>query len=209
MLNLTKFTAQELNFLGKLNNHVKLQEFIDECQYNKGKRLSPLNILKTKTCDCLEAAVFAHLIFSIHKINSFLVDLRAVQDEDHVLCVFKLNNRYGAIAKSKYLGLSLRHPVYHSLKELVMSYFDHYFNYFGKFTLREYSVPFKLGKYTDKWITEDKIIYKIEGDIDNIKHFKLINKQIESILPRVSKVKFNKEVLIKPKEKSRIGKDYR
>jgi len=57
-----------------------------------------------------------------------LLDLGAVRDDDHVLAVFRRGTHWGAIAKSNYSGLRFREPVYRSLRELVMSYFEHYYN---------------------------------------------------------------------------------
>ena len=57
-----------------------------------------------------------------------LLDLEAVRDDDHVLAVFRQQGHWGAIAKSNYSGLRFREPVYRNLRELAMSYFEHYFN---------------------------------------------------------------------------------
>jgi hypothetical protein len=36
---------------------------------------------------------------------ALLVDLEAVRDSDHVLAVYRVNGRWGAVAKSDYAGL--------------------------------------------------------------------------------------------------------
>ena len=76
-----------------------------------------------------------------------LLDLEAVQDTDHVLAVFRVDNRWGAIAKSNFTGLRYREPVYRDLRELVMSYFDGYMNLRGERTLRAYSAPVNLARF--------------------------------------------------------------
>ena len=50
-----------------------------------------------------------------------------------------MRGHWGAIAKSNFAGLRYREPVYRSLRELVMSYFEGYINLRGERTLRAYS----------------------------------------------------------------------
>ena len=86
-----------------------------------------------------------------------LVDLEAVRDDDHVLAVFRQRGHWGALAKSNYAGLRFREPVYRTLRELAMSYFEHYFNLNGEKTLRRYSRPVNLKRF-DRigWMTSKK-----------------------------------------------------
>ena len=46
---------------------------------------------------------------------------------------------WGGIAKSNFAGLRFRAPVYRTLRELALSYFEHYYNLRGQRTLRSYS----------------------------------------------------------------------
>ena len=61
-------------------------------------------------------------------ISHLIVDMKAFNDDDHVIAVFKEDGHWGAVAKSNFTSLRYREPVYRSLRELVMSYFDFYFN---------------------------------------------------------------------------------
>jgi hypothetical protein len=62
-----------------------------------------------------------------------------------------------AIAKSNYAGLRFREPVYSTLRELVMSYFEHYFNLSREKTLRQYSRPVKLARFDRiNWMTSEE-----------------------------------------------------
>ena len=70
-------------------------------------------------------------------------------DDDHVLAPFKVDGGWGALAKSNYAGLRYREPVYRSLRELVMSYFDDFFNPAGQRTLRRYTRAFDLSRHPD------------------------------------------------------------
>jgi hypothetical protein len=85
-----------------------------------------------------------------------LLDLQTIDaDEDHVVALFKERNLWGAISKTNNPVLRWRDPVYTSVRELAMSYFNEYFlpsN--GEKSLKAYSRPFDLSKYRpEKWVT--------------------------------------------------------
>jgi hypothetical protein len=50
----------------------------------------------------------------------------------------------GAIAQSNYAGIRFREPVYRTIRELAISYFEDYINLRGEKTLRGYSRPVHL-----------------------------------------------------------------
>jgi hypothetical protein len=200
------FAKEEISQLKRLKTPYKIQEFIETLGYNTGKRIAPINVLKLRKADCVEAAVFGSAVLLFHNIENFLIDLESVRDEDHVLCVYKLNGRYGSLAQSKFLGLKGRTPVYKKVRELVMSYFEHYFNFFGELTLRRYSVPVKMSKTDFSWLYEDKKMYELEKMLFKIRHFNILEK--EKRLENVSKARFEKEIIIYP-QGIRIGKAYK
>src|SRR5262249_60769856 len=70
-----------------------------------------------------------------------LLDLEAVQDTDHVLAVYRERGHWGAIGKSNFSRLRFRAPVYRTLRELALSYFEDYVNLRGERTLRADSQP--------------------------------------------------------------------
>lgn len=101
--------------------------------------------------------------------------MRAVNDDDHVLAVFRRNGAWGCVAKSNYTVLRFREPVYRSVRELMMSYFDVFFNPIGEKTLREYSVSFDLRRFDkDAWMTTDKDISYIGDALDRARHYKVM-----------------------------------
>lgn len=54
------------------------------------------------------------------------------------------NGRWGCLSVSNHSSLRYRNPVYRSLRELAISYFDDYMNGEGQRTLRSYSEPMDL-----------------------------------------------------------------
>ncbi|MBU1202031.1 MAG: hypothetical protein KJ583_00290 [Nanoarchaeota archaeon] len=190
------FGKEELKIVNQLNNPFKLQEYINSLEYNADKRVSVSDIIKYKKADCMEAAVFAVLVLKHHGYDAFLIDLEAVRDEDHVLVVYKKEGRYGSVAQSKFLNLRQRMPVYSSIRELVMSYFDNYFNFYGELALRAYSEPVKIDTLVkQQGIKSVKMINAVEKELQRVKHQKLVD---ELKLPKVSYKKFWSEVDITP-----------
>jgi hypothetical protein len=201
----TVFSGKELQVIRHLNTPAKVQALVTGLSYNQSHRVSIADVLRERRGDCLEAAAFASVVLSYHRIPNFVMDLTAVRDEDHVLCVFRQQERYGSIGQSKFLGLRYRNPVYVSLRELAMSYFESYYNYFGEHTLRGYSRPLPLRNLSGEQLTNAVLMHKLEEQLGTIAHMQLVPEDIR--LPRVSPTKFKQEVLIIPKG-TRVGKLY-
>ena len=56
---LVVFCSEEIKTINKLNKPFKIQNFVDSLEYNSGKRISVVDVLRKKKADCLEAACFA------------------------------------------------------------------------------------------------------------------------------------------------------
>jgi hypothetical protein len=81
--------------------------------------------------------------------------MQAVRDDDHVIAVFQKNGRFGSIAKSNFAGLRYREPLYRDVRELVMSYFESFYNINKEKTLRQFTVPLDLSPYKNFEFDED------------------------------------------------------
>ncbi len=199
------FSTKELQAIRRLSAPPKVQEFITALSYNQSHRLSIADVLRKRKADCLEAAAFASIALSYHGVPNFLMDLASVRDEDHVLCVFKGRSGYGSIGQSKFLGLRYRNPVYACLRELAMSYFESYYNFFGEYTLRGYSRPLYLRDLSTEQLTDPAFMVKLEERLGEIAHLRLVPEDIR--LPRVIAAKFKLETLVIPNG-ARVGKRY-
>ena len=151
------FTPREWRSLRALRTPAGIQRALDAMPYHRAHTAwSPRRVLGEQTAHCLEGAIFAGVALRALGFPPLLLDLEAVQDTDHVLAVFRVDNRWGAIAKSNFTGLRYREPVYRDLRELVMSYFDGYMNLRGERTLRAYSAPVNLARFDRRrpgWMT--------------------------------------------------------
>ena len=184
------FTRDERAVFRRLNTPEKIQRYLDDLPYDKepdGPRCrSPRRVLADNTAHCMEGALFGAAALRMLGYPPLLLDLEAVRDDDHVLAIFNHRGHWGALAKSNYAGLRFREPVYRTLRELAMSYFEHYFNLEREKTLRNYSRPVNLRRFDALgWMTSDGDPWFIPEYLCTIAHTPLLRKGIASRLNRV------------------------
>src|ERR1700681_4871612 len=116
-----------------------------------------------------------------------VVDLEAVRDSDHVLAVYRVNGRWGAVAKSDYAGRRSREPVYATIRELAMSYFEHYYNPAGEKTLRAHSRPVNLARFdrSIRWAETLEEVWAIPEYLCKIPHTSILTPAMERELNRM------------------------
>ena len=185
------FTAAERAVFRRLRTPEKIQHFLDsEIGYNKEPNgstcYSPRRVLRERVAHCMEGALFGAAALRMIGFPPLLLDLEAVRDDDHVLAIFRVNGCWGAVAKSNYSGLQYREPVYRSLRELAMSYFEHYFNLSREKTLRNYSRPVNLKRFDAiHWMTTEDDPWAVPEYLCTIPHTPLLKSRVEKRLGRV------------------------
>lgn len=144
----SSWTSQELKTLRSFTTPYSIQQFLDSTEYSSESRYrSPRAVLKDKKAHCFDGAVFAAAMLSRLGYKPLIVDMQAVRDDDHVIAIFQKNGKFGAIAKSNFAGLRYREPLYRDVRELVMSYFELFYNLNKEKSLRQFTVPLDLSKY--------------------------------------------------------------
>jgi hypothetical protein len=183
------FTPSEFRQLRALKTPVGVQKFLDALPYNLSYTArSPKKVLYDRTASCLEGGIFAAAALRILGFPPLIFDLEAEQDTDHVVAIFKVRGHWGAVAKSNFTGCRYREPVYRSLRELAMSYFNIYFNLRGERTLRRYSRPVNLARFDHlNWMTTDKLVWFIAEHLCEIPHISLLTLAMEKSLTRVDR----------------------
>jgi hypothetical protein len=159
-----------------LNSPHQAQRFLDRLDYDDrpGTR-SPLWTAREGTANCFEGALFAAAALSAMGHRPLIVDLVARNDDDHVIAVFKRRGHWGAVAKSNFAVLRYREPVYRTVRELAMSYFDINFNTKRRKSLRSYSLPFSLARFDRRdWVTTEEDIGYIGDALNAARHIRLI-----------------------------------
>ena len=82
----------------------------------------------------------------------------------------------GCVAKSNYTGCRYREPVYRSLRELALSYFDVYFNLRGERTLRTFSRPVNMARFDPRgWMTTEDDLWYVAEYLFTIHHYRLLH----------------------------------
>jgi hypothetical protein len=181
------FSRAELRALRSLKTPAGVQRFLDELPYNLGYTArSPKKVFCDRTASCLEGGIFAAAALRILGFPPLIFDLEADQDTDHVVAIFKVRGHWGAVTKSNFAGCRYREPVYRSLRELAMSYFNTYFNLRFERTLRRYSRPVNLARFDRlNWMTSDKPIWFIAEHLCEIPHIRLLTPAMEKNLTRL------------------------
>jgi hypothetical protein len=188
---ISEFDAGERKVFRKLTTPAKIQRFLDqEIGYNTEPDgdtcYSPRMVLRNRVAHCMEGAMLAAAALREMGHPPLLVDLEAVRDTDHVLAVYRVDGYWGAVAKSDYSGLRSREPVYRTLREMVMSYFEHFFNPAGEKTLRTFSRPVNLRRFDGiGWETREGDVWEIPNYLCEIRHTRLIDGRMERRLAKM------------------------
>lgn len=171
-------TRHEFATLSALKSPIDVQGFVDSLRPNReedGETLQSVReTLRSKTAHCIEAALVAAAALWTSGKPPLLVDLRARNDDDHVIAVFRDGLYWGAISKSSHATLRYRDPVYRSIRELVMSYFHEYINSDGQKTLVAYSRPFDVSRFSPQdWLVGGRACWEIGAKLDDLPHVPL------------------------------------
>jgi len=186
--------ARERKTLQPLKSPARIQRFLDEeIGYNQEPNgvtcYSPRLVLRERVAHCMEGAMFGAMALRRLGFPPLLVDIEAVRDTDHVLAVYRVGKHWGAMAKSDYSGLRSREPVYRTIRELVMSYFEHYYNPRGEKTLRAYSRPVNLRRFDRSihWMTTLEQVWAIPEHLCDIPHTSVLTRPMEKHIARMDR----------------------
>jgi hypothetical protein len=190
---LSNTTTTPLRLPRGLRSPDAIQRFLDDLLYNKEKdgetARSPRRVLETREAHCFEGALLAAAALRRLGYPPLVVQLRStVRDDDHVLAVFRERRGagcWGAVAKSNYSGLRFRSPVYRSLRELVMSYVDAYYNLEGEKSLRAFERPVDLARFDRRcWETADEDLWDVSAYLATRRFTPILTRtQIRALTP--------------------------
>ncbi|OJI09196.1 MAG: hypothetical protein COV08_01890 [Candidatus Vogelbacteria bacterium CG10_big_fil_rev_8_21_14_0_10_49_38] len=167
-----------MRILRRLSTPAKIQDYLDALPLNWEKNgetyFSPRRVLREQKAHCFEGALLAALALWLAGREPLLLDLKTQGDDDHVVALFRQGGYWGAISKTNHAVLRWRDPVYRTVRELALSYFNEYYNYRGRKTLRSYSKPFKLKSWGEAWVTAEDHLDDLAAAIDHSPHYSLI-----------------------------------
>jgi hypothetical protein len=197
MTSVTKFdqalNKKQLKLLSGLTSPLKIQAFLDSLPYSSEEVYRcPASVLRDGKAHCFDGALFAAAVLRRLGYPPLIVYMIAVRDDDHLLAVYMQDSHWGAVAKSNVVGLRYREPIYRSLRELVMSYFEDYYNIEGEKTLRGYTVPIELARYDHlDWMTSDQNLEIIADGLDKPRKFKVLTEDMIARLAPVDQRSFD------------------
>lgn len=170
------WSRSELRLLESFSAPIHIQTFLNRLRYNdQPTTMSPRRVMKERTAHCFEGAMFAAAALRFLGDPPLIVDLAAFNDDDHVVAVFRRNGLWGAVAKSNTTMLRFREPVYRTLRELVMSYFEMYFNTKGDKSLVSYSRPVNLARFDRRrWMTAAEDLDFIGDHLFAVRHINVV-----------------------------------
>ena len=183
------WTARERAVLARLSSPARVQYFLDSMPYSADPFYRcPRAVLRDRKAHCFDGAVFAAAALRGLGFQPLLVDLGAVRDDDHVLAVYRRHGGWGAVSKSNFAGLRYREPLYRSVRDLVLSYFEVFYNLAREKTLRTYSRPVDLARFDRlDWLTSDEAMETIAQALDRVRHYPLLTAAQVRALVQVDK----------------------
>ena len=185
-------SAEDLRTLRALKTPARIQRFIDALEYQyTDTAWSPQRVLRERKGHCLEGALLAAAALRLNGHPTLVMDLEGVRDDDHVVALYRENGLWGSIAKSNFAGLRFRAPIYRTLRELALSYFEHYYNLRGERTLRSYSAAVNLERLDGRhWMTSEEDVWCVPELLIAARHYPLFPDKVARALPRLDRRSF-------------------
>jgi hypothetical protein len=178
----------ERNLMAGLNSPFKIQTFLNSIPYSEDAFYRcPLRVLRERKAHCFDGALFAAMAIRQLGRPPFILELLPNErDDDHIIVPFKQYERWGSIAQSNFSGLRYREPVYRSLRELVMSYFDDFFNAVGEKTMVGYRGPINLKVFDPlNWMASDSGLDTLSNEMDRYRVHPVISAEMAAGLSPV------------------------
>jgi hypothetical protein len=161
----------------RLKTPLAVQRFLNRLAYNTepppgGPQLRTFrSVVATQSAHCLEAALTAAVILEQHGFPPAVMSLESEDGLDHVIFVYKTRTGWGSVARSRDPGLHGRKPVFRSLREMALSYFDPYIDTSGRVTAYGMVDLRVLGQYN--WRLSSGHVWKVERLLYEIPHAKI------------------------------------
>jgi hypothetical protein len=182
------FTRAERAVFNRLASPQKIQEFLLALPYSAEECYrSPRSVLRDRTAHCFDGALFAAAALRFIGHPPLIVDiLPNHRDDDHVIALYRIRGCWGSVAKSNFAGLTYREPVHRTLRELILSYFEQFYNVAKEKTLRGYTMPLDLRQFDrSDWMGSDDHLESIAGRLDTIRKVRLLT---PAMVRRLAKV---------------------
>ena len=161
------WTKKERRILARLRTPAHIQKFLDELPYDeRGGAVSPRVVLRNGKAQCYSGVLFACAALRELGHRPRLMWIDAVSDDGHALALYEIGGLWGSVAKSNFTTIRSREPIYPYLA-LGLSYFEGFFNQYGKRSMRAFTVPVDLEKFESRgWRFDEGSLPYVDRAID-------------------------------------------
>jgi len=190
-------TPEERALLATLDSPARIQAFLDQLPYSADPFYRcPLRVLRDRTAHCFDGALFAAAALRRLGYPPLIVNLFADRDDEHLLAIYRRDGAWGAVGQSNFVGLRFREAVYRTLRELVMSYFEDYYNVERERTLRSYTRPLNLQAFDRlHWMTSNAPLEIIAQRLDQRRRIPLLTAEMIAHLSLVDELSYQAGML--------------
>lgn len=156
-----------------------VQRWLDSLAYNPSHTLRTLpQVKKHGRAHCLEGAMAAAAILSgpaQHRSGAtgagyppLILDLESVDLLDHTLFLFRRRGKWGAIGKSRDIGLDGRKPVFKTIRALAQSYLIPYIDH--RAAIKSFGVLNLQTLESQRWKDSKQNVWYVEEALRNMPH---------------------------------------
>jgi hypothetical protein len=171
------FSPAERRVIRRYRTPEAVQRFLNALPYNtepppgRATLRSFRGVVRHHTAHCLEAAMTAAVILEQHGYPPLVMSLESIDELDHVIFVYRRRGRWGSVARSRDLGLHGRRPIFRTLRQLALSYFDPFVDFTGR--LKGYAAADLRVLDPYDWRLSAGNVWKVERYLLNIPHRKI------------------------------------
>lgn len=170
------FTPRERRLIAALRTPLAVQRYLNQLPYNiephgRATLRSFRGVIRHGAAHCLEAALFAAVVLEAHGYPPLVLSFESADALDHVLYVYRHNERWGSVARSRDPGLHGRKPVFATPRALALSYADPYVDDTGRVTGYAVVDLRVMGDY--EWRLADTNVWKVERMLLDYPHRKI------------------------------------
>ena len=168
------FTPAERRVIDRLTTPAAVQAYLNRLAYNtEPPPGGPMqrtfrSVVATRTAHCLEAALTAAVILEQHGYPPTVMSLESEDGLDHVIFVYRTRTGWGSVARSRDPGLHGRRPVFRSLRQMALSYFEPFIDTTGRVKAYGMVDLRVLGRYD--WRLSPGNVWKVERLLFEIPH---------------------------------------
>ena len=169
------FTAAERRLVARLRTPAAVQRWLNALPYNTedhGETLRSFRgVVRNGVAHCLEAALSAAVILEQHRYPPLVLSFESIDLLDHVIYIYRGDDGWGSIARSRDPGLHGRRPVFATPRALAQSYFEGYIDFTGGITAYGVADLRVLAPYD--WRLSPKNVSKVEQFLIDLPHRRL------------------------------------